>query len=140
MWMKRIPFIILCAVTSSALAGGVLYALNLRFGFSTRCSPSIPDIMVNSALKTALLLHKRDCGRFPTTAEGLKALLQPPAGQTNWKGPYLDLDAKRQSILDPWSRPYRYICPGVKNPGSYDLWSEGPDPYTEHDDIVNWPR
>lgn len=139
MQMKRSHVIILCAATLSSLVGGAVHALNRGNGFITTCSASTVDIMVSSTFRITLLRYKKDCGRFPTTDEGLHALLQPPDGQTNWKGPYLDGRPDR-NILDPWNRPYRYVSPGIKNPEFYDLWSEGPDPKSSHDDIVNWPR
>lgn len=62
-----------------------------------------------SALSTALELYALDNGGFPNQQTGLKALIQPPAGQTRWKGPYL----KRSSgLLDPWGAAYEYRFPG----------------------------
>jgi general secretion pathway protein G len=78
-----------------------------------------------------------DCGRYPTTAEGLKALVQQPAGLTGWKGPYL----KAGLPMDSWGHPYFYVCPGRHNPQAYDLYSAGPDGKTDTaDDIGNWEK
>jgi type II secretion system protein G len=78
-----------------------------------------------------------DTGRYPTTAEGLDALLHGPAtlpGKT-WKGPYI-----QKIPNDPWGHPYLYTSPGTHNPTSYDLSSNGPDnlPNTP-DDLTNFP-
>jgi general secretion pathway protein G len=73
------------------------------------------------ALGKALDQYRLDVGRYPSTAQGLAALTQPPAGESRWAGPYL----ARALPPDPWGRPYGYRAPGEH--GDYDLWSEGPD-------------
>jgi len=92
------------------------------------------DIQGNIAL--ALKLYEVDNGRYPTTEQGLAALLQkttsPPVPQ-NWKGPYLE-----QEPLDPWKKPYLYRYPGSHPPRDYDLYSLGPDGAEGTDDITNW--
>lgn len=74
--------------------------------------------------------------RYPTTSEGLNALVTNP-GIDTWDGPYLE---KNVIPLDPWNRPYNYKAPGEK--GDYDLYSYGKDgtPGGEGDnrDIVSW--
>ena len=61
--------------------------------------------------------------RYPTTEEGLKALITAPAGEEGkWRGPYINLLRD-----DPWGHPYQYKSPGVKNPTRFDLWSRGAD-------------
>ncbi len=69
-----------------------------------------------------LELYKLDIGRYPTTAEGLQALITAPAGVSNWNGPY---GKERTLPLDPWKNEYRYQSPGVKGP--YDITSFGAD-------------
>ena len=79
-----------------------------------------------------------DTGRYPTSDEGLKALVEQPTDTDDWHGPYL----KRGVPNDPWGSPYVYRCPGEHNTTGYDLYSFGPD-RTEggDDDIDNWsPR
>jgi general secretion pathway protein G len=72
--------------------------------------------------------------RYPTSAEGLDALVNSPGNLKDWKGPYL----KKNVPDDPWGRAYVYRCPGIRNPGSYDLWSNGPDGIEgTEDDITN---
>jgi general secretion pathway protein G len=67
-------------------------------------------------------LFKLEVGRYPTTQEGLQALITAPAGMTNWNGPYW-----KKSTLpkDPWTNEYKYASPGQH--GAYDLWSYGAD-------------
>jgi len=67
-------------------------------------------------------LFKLDVGRYPSSSEGLKALLQNPGGVNNWNGPYV---TKEEQIKDPWSRDFTYASPGQKGP--YDLISLGAD-------------
>ena len=77
-------------------------------------------------IETALWGFEMHCGRFPTTAEGLAALVTRPPGAPSdcWK-PLL-----KAIPNDPWGNPYVYACPGVHYPNSYDLYSLGPDGVT----------
>jgi general secretion pathway protein G len=88
-------------------------------------------------LRTALDLYRVDVGHPPSTAEGLQALLEKPAGAETWRGPYL----RNWTILsDPWRRPYRYQSPGEH--GEYDLVSFGADGQaggeSENSDVASW--
>jgi general secretion pathway protein G len=89
------------------------------------------------SLTTALELYKVDTGRYPTTTEGLKALVEAPAGATSWNGPYL---TKKEVPVDPWGRPYAYRSPGQHGP--FDVSSLGADNQPggtgENEDINNW--
>ena len=86
-----------------------------------------------SELEGALQFYSFDTGRFPTTAEGLQALVQNPTGADSWKGPYLRKDVPR----DPWDRPYIYKSPGDHN--EFDLSSAGADGIEgTDDDICSW--
>jgi general secretion pathway protein G len=86
-------------------------------------------------LGQALDQFKLDTGRYPTTSEGLNALLVNP-GIPNWDGPYL----KKAVPNDPWKRPYSYTCPGSH--GDYDILSYGadgaPGGEDENKDLVSW--
>lgn len=86
---------------------------------------------------TALDSFRLDVGRYPTTAEGLAALITHVSGIDNWNGPYLK---KIEIPLDPWNSPYIYESPG-KN-GDYDIYSYGADKAEggegENADIVSW--
>ena len=73
-------------------------------------------------ISQTLDLYKLEIGRYPTTQEGLQALISAPAGVTNWNGPYW----KKSTIpKDPWGNDYRYTSPGQK--GAYDIVSLGAD-------------
>ncbi len=88
-------------------------------------------------LGAALDLYYLDLGRYPTTAEGLPALVAAPDGVPKWDGPYLKKSAVPK---DPWGNAYHYKAPGDNGP--YDLFSLGADNQTggEHDnaDVVSW--
>jgi general secretion pathway protein G len=73
------------------------------------------------SLSSALDLFYLDNGRYPTSAEGLPALVQRPANSGSWNGPYL----KTASVpADPWGRPYIYKSPADHAP--YEISSYGP--------------
>lgn len=89
---------------------------------------------IDSNLAVALDLFEMDNGRYPTTQEGLQALLKSPPNAPSWRGPYL----KKAAPMDPWGRPYTYRSPGRLNPEDYDLLSYGPDGIEGGgDDITN---
>jgi general secretion pathway protein G len=95
---------------------------------------------IESNLATALDLYEFDNGRYPTTEQGLTALLTKPTTSpepTNWSGPYLK---KKRIPKDPWGKEYIYACPGVKNPEGYDLSSHGKDGVESTDDVINWAQ
>ncbi len=78
-------------------------------------------------LESALKLYKLDNGAYPSTEQGLDALVKKPSSGTipnSWReGGYLE---KGQIPMDPWNRPYMYLSPGVKNK-DFDLKSLGAD-------------
>jgi general secretion pathway protein G len=86
----------------------------------------------------ALDLYKLEIGRYPTTQEGLQALMVAPSGVSNWNGPYL----KRNAVpKDPWNNEYKYVSPGDQN-RPYDIISFGSDGKEGGDgdgkDITSW--
>ena len=88
------------------------------------------------ALVTALNLYKLDNYNYPTTDQGLQALVERPATAQNWReGGYLD-----QLPTDPWGRPYQYLNPGTH--ASIDVYSLGADGSVGGEemaaDIGNW--
>jgi general secretion pathway protein G len=72
------------------------------------------------SFESSLDLFYLDAGRYPSTIEGLTALVKRPAGLASWSGPYL----KSGNVPnDPWGRPYGYKSPGEH--GAYDIVSFG---------------
>jgi general secretion pathway protein G len=86
-------------------------------------------------LGQALDSYRLDTGKYPTTSEGLNALLTNPGAQ-GWDGPYL----KKGVPNDPWQKPYQYQSPGAH--GDYDLFSYGGDGAAggegENKDVNSW--
>ena len=75
------------------------------------------------ALETALKLYRLDVGRYPTTQQGLDALIAQPEGVRNWReGGYIE---NRRLMKDPWGNDYVYLSPGTH--GDYDIISYGAD-------------
>lgn len=73
------------------------------------------------ALEKALDQYRLDTRRYPSTEQGLQALVVKPTSEAGWNGPYL----KKAVPNDPWGRPYIYRNPGQK--GDFDLVSYGRD-------------
>lgn len=89
-----------------------------------------------SALGKALDQYRLDVGHYPSTEQGLEALMLRPENEPKWAGPYL-----RKSVPDdPWGNKYMYRMPGEH--GDYDLMSFGKDGKAggvdEAADIPNW--
>src|SRR6267143_1518738 len=88
------------------------------------------------AFDKALDQFRRGVGHYPTSEEGLRALVVQRSGEPNWAGPYL----KKGVPADPWGRPYVYQQPGTH--GDFDLFSYGKDGRPggtgEDADITNW--
>ena len=97
----------------------------------------VAGLFVKQTLDTALVPYRLDVGNYPSTEEGLTALMKAPAGkEAKWKGAYL-----KELPLDPWGNPYQYRYPCSKNINAargYDAWSWGPDGSESADDIGNW--
>ena len=105
-------------------------------GEQARISAAKADIQAN--LSASLDLYELDNGKYPTTEQGLIALIQKPTTSpvpNNWNGPYLK---KKKIPLDPWGREYVFVCPGIHNTDDYVLTSYGPDGVQSNDDITNW--
>jgi general secretion pathway protein G len=81
-----------------------------------------------SNISRSVEMYNADNGSYPTSEQGLQVLIKTEHGNS-----YLEKIPK-----DPWCRPYHYRYPGVNNPGSYDLWSDGKDGIEgTGDDVTN---
>ena len=111
--------IMLVVTIIALLLGTAIYKLggNVEYSRHVRVAADIQGI------NTQLKLYESMNGFFPTTDQGLQALVTQPDTDprpTRWYQLY------REMPKDPWQNNYIYICPGVKNPNSYDLYSAGP--------------
>ncbi len=88
-------------------------------------------------LGAAIDLYYLEVGDYPTTRQGLQALVEAPSGVTNWNGPYLK---KKTLPMDPWGHAFRYRSPGEH--GAYDLFTLGKDDQqggeNEDQDVLSW--
>ncbi len=105
------------------------------FGQVGKSNVNIARAQIDS-LGKALDAYRLDVGNYPTSEQGLAALVTKPDGVDRWQGPYL----QKQVPMDPWSRPYRYKAPG--DHGDYDLSSYGADGQPggtgENVDVNSW--
>jgi general secretion pathway protein G len=104
-----------------------------KLGNTTAIAKSMRVQADVQAIKTQLQLYESMNGFFPTTEQGLQALVTQPQNDprpTRWYQLFKDMPK------DPWGSDYIYRNPGLKNPGGYDLYSAGPDrqPDTADDD------
>lgn len=88
-------------------------------------------------LAGALDMYRMDVGRYPSTEEGLKSLVEKPANARSWNGPYL---RKNNVPQDPWVYDYHYASPGEH--GRFDIYSLGADSAPggegEDQDVNSW--
>lgn len=126
---------VLVAVALIALLVGVVAPRAI--GWLSSGQTKTTQIQINS-LATALATFRLEIGRYPTTAEGLDALVKAPAGVSGWNGPYVQA---KTIPKDPWDRPYLYRQPPQKAV-DFDLYSLGADGLPGGDnanaDITNW--
>lgn len=89
------------------------------------------------SLSTSLELYRLDTGRYPSSNEGLVALVRKPNETGNWNGPYLQ---SRNTPTDPWGAPFIYRSPGKH--GAFEIISLGADGKSngdgENQDVTSW--
>ena len=92
----------------------------------------------NGTLVRGLTSYLFAIGAYPTTEQGLKALMRRPKGLADpkgWSGPYCQED----DMIDMWGNEFKYVFPGKTHENKYDLWSIGPDKEDgTEDDILSW--
>ncbi|MFA5060673.1 MAG: type II secretion system major pseudopilin GspG [Candidatus Omnitrophota bacterium] len=124
--------IMLVVIIIGALSAMIIPRLT---GRSDQAKVAAAKADVDAHLATALKLYELDNGNFPTTSQGLDALLSKPSGNpaaSNWNGPYIE-----RKPVDPWGRSYEYASPG-EHRSDYDLYSKGKNESKEDDDVTNW--
>ena len=123
--------IMVVVVILGILAAAVVPKIMSRPG-EARIEKSKHDIL---SLESALNIYKLDNYQFPSTDQGLEALVTKPSGTPqprNYKqGGYI-----KRLTKDPWGHDYLYLYPGSH--GELDLYSLGPDEQPSDDDISNW--
>ena len=116
------------------LLGAGVYFMGDQFEFGRRARVT-SDLQT---LTTNLRIYQMNNGFFPTTQQGLQALVVQPTGDPKPKQ-WLQLLTKIPQ--DPWGNDYVYVLPGKHNPKSFDLYSKGSDRVAEtDDDMGNWDK
>ncbi len=96
--------IIIVVIIMSMIATLIVPRLFKKVEKSKKQITKTQIVMVENAVK----MFKLDTGRYPSTEEGLEALMKKPANINNWDGPYLEKGLPK----DPWGREYAYVYPG----------------------------
>ena len=110
---------ILVVLVLIAIVMGIVGGNFIQRGEKAKASAAKIEI---GQISQSLDLFKLEVGRYPTTQEGLQALISAPAGLNNWNGPYW----KKGTVpKDPWGNEYKYAAPGQSGP--YDIVSLGAD-------------
>ena len=125
---------LLVVMTILVLLAGIVAPRVMGYLGSSRLKAAKVQI---ESIATSLELFRLDTGRYPTSEEGLIALVRHPANIANWNGPYL----KSSTVpTDPWGAAYHYRAPGRH--GAFDVFSLGADGQQrgdgENQDITNW--
>lgn len=121
--------IMLVVTIIALLLGTAIYKLsgNVEYARHNRVAADIQSI------STQLKLYQSMNGFYPTTEQGLQALVTQPTSDPQ---PQRWYQLFKEMPVDPWNNPYIYVCPGQKDPNGFDLYSAGPDrkPGTADDD------
>ena len=118
---------------------GILAAVIIPQFTGTTTDAKISAAKANvSELESAMERFNVHMDRYPSTEEGLNALVTaPPGEEQRWRGPYVKVVRN-----DPWGHPFQYRAPGVHHAASFDLWSRGADGADGGEgpnaDIGNW--
>lgn len=115
---------LLLVIVIITVLAGLIVPRFVRRGEDARRSAAVADVDAN--LPTALELYELDAGQFPTTEQGLRALIEKPSAPPRphtWNGPYIRGGVPR----DPWGNRYVYRKPGTRSGLDFDLFSLGPD-------------
>ena len=121
--------LLLVMVILAILAAVVVPRLVNR-GDDARKSAAKSDI---AAMEGALSQFEVDTGRFPSSEEGLPALMTSPGNVQGWHGPYLMHPPK-----DPWGNAYVYVYPGQHNPQGFDIYTTMGGKDTSGNELNNW--
>jgi len=117
--------VVIIAIMAAAIGPSLLG--NIEKASISRAGTDIKSI------SSMLELYKAENYAYPSTDQGLEALVSKPSGDPvpkNWRQ-YL-----KKTPIDPWEKPYKYLSPGTN--GDFDLYSLGPDGVQSDDDIKSW--
>lgn len=121
---------VMVVVVILAILAAIIVPRILKRPEQARIVAARQDIL---GIQNALSLYKLDNGFYPSTSQGIQALIAKPSDSPvpqNWSG-YL-----KKMPIDPWGKPYQYLHPGKH--GSVDIWSDGPPDSAGKKTIGNW--
>jgi len=121
---------LLVVIAILGLLIGLVAPAALRQLSSARTSVARQSI---ERIASILDIYKLDVGTYPSTDQGLRALVEQPTGVTTWNGPYVKGDVP----VDPWSHAYVYREPSTRAGHDFDLCSNGPSGVGGSDMICN---
>jgi general secretion pathway protein G len=115
---------------------GVLAAIMLPnfAGRSEEARQTRTKTEIENSIGLALDMFEADTGGYPTTEQGLEALVKKPEGIKNWRGPYIKQTGR---FNDPWGNKYQYQFPSRHSKIGYDLASAGPDGQSGTEDDIS---
>jgi general secretion pathway protein G len=126
-----VEIMLVLSIIAVLMAAGIYYLVgNLDVAKRTRVQSDL------ETLTTQLKVYQMQNFNFPTTQQGLQALVTPPTAPPAPRQ-WVQL-MKPDGLLDPWGSTYQYMCPGKHNPTSFDLWSMGPEKVNGPNVIGNW--
>lgn len=136
--LRRAAFTLIELIVVMTIIGILALAIVPRFMGRVGGAKQAVTQQKVQVLEQKVLEFQADTGRFPTNAEGLRALIQAPADVSDkWQGPYV----KDKDILDPWGAEILYRYPGRRN-ADFDIFSYGADKQEggedENADVGNW--
>ena len=130
MTRSRKRIFLIAIATFLALVAAVLLYESFTAGLHVPTNPRAQSDILS--LGTQLRVYAAETGSYPTTEQGLSALVSRPTKPpipANWR------QRLNSRILDPWGRPYVYSFPSANDPAAFDLFSVGPDGVVSADDI-----
>ena len=120
--MKSRPLLLLPTVVGILTLTSCDYIANQLKGQAQGAKIQLARVKL-SALQSAIDMFHLDVGRYPSTTEGLAALVTPPSDIERWDGPYIQ---RTEDLTDPWQHPFHYEEPGQESQ-PYDVMSFGAD-------------
>lgn len=137
--MKKMSGFTLLEVMVVVVIMGMLASVVTMNVMDSKAQAEVQKAKIDTeSLQQALDMYKLDNGTYPTTDQGLEALVSmpsaSPAPKNYKKGGYI-----QKLPDDPWGNQYQYLNPGIHNSERYDIYSKGPDGEDDtDDDIGNW--
>ncbi len=128
---------VLIVVVLLAIVSAVAVIASMRLSQAADVAKSVRAANDTRFYASQLEAYRARHGTFPTTDQGLRALIGEPVATSNpelWVGP----KTLQEIIRDDWDTPFIYRCPGIRHPDRYDLFSAGPDRKPDTKDDI-WP-